>query len=140
VSCREARRRLGARLDGRLGPGEREALEAHLAGCAGCRGELARWEASARALRAAGPTAVPPGLAARAFRAALAAPRPAPAPWFLPAARRAALAGALAAAAVWLAALATGAAPRRPPSAEAGQDPIEVAVLLWTEEVGHDAE
>ncbi|HET8541301.1 MAG TPA: zf-HC2 domain-containing protein [Anaeromyxobacter sp.] len=133
MTCRDARTLFSARLDGRLGPDEARALDAHLAACAACRGELARWEAAAGALRAAGPTPVPPSLAERAFRAATRAERPAPVAGFLPAGRKAALAGALAAAAVWIAALATGAAPR-PAPADAGQDPIEVAVLLWTAE------
>jgi len=139
MSCREARRLLSARLDGRLEAGEGAALEAHLAGCPACRRERARWEASAGALRAAGPTPVPPGLAERAFRAAMDG-APARDGGFVAAARRVALAGAVAAAAVWLAALATGAAPRRPASGDAAQDPIEVAVLLWTAGGERDAE
>jgi len=130
MSCRDVSRLFGAKLDGRLDAAGRAALEGHLAGCAACRAELARWEAAALALRASGPTPVPPGLAERAFRAAV-APR-APAAWFVPAARRAVLAGALAAAAVWAGVLADGAAtrPAAPP-----QDPIEVAVQLWMAEV-----
>jgi anti-sigma factor RsiW len=130
MSCRETSRLFGARLDGRLDPAGRARLEAHLAGCAACRGELDRWEDAARALRAVGPTRVPPGLAERAFRAAV-APRRAPAGWFVPAALRAALAGALAAAAVWAGVLAERAGTRP----ETPQDPIEVAVQLWTAEV-----
>jgi anti-sigma factor RsiW len=133
VSCRDARALFSARLDGRLGPDDARALDAHLAGCAGCRRELARWEAVARALRAAGPAPVPPFLAERAFRAAIRGEGPAPGAWFLPAARKVALAGALAAAGIWVAALATGAGRRAPDSA---QDPIEVAVLLWAAEGG----
>ncbi len=132
MSCRDARALLSARLDGRLGDGEAGALDAHLAGCAGCRLELARWEAAAHALRASGPTPVPPFLAERAFLAATRAKRVEGAP-FLPVARRVALAGAVAAAVVWAAAFATGAASRRAP-ADSAQDPIEVAVLLWTAE------
>jgi anti-sigma factor RsiW len=135
VSCRDARTLFSARLDGRIDPDEARALEAHLSGCAACRGLLARWEAATRALRASGPTPVPPFLAERAFHAAMRAERPAPGAWFLPAARKVALAGALAAAAVWVAAVATGAARGRAP-ADPGQDPIEVAVLLWTAESG----
>lgn len=132
MSCRDARTLFSARLDGRLGVADGRALDAHLAGCAGCRAELARWEAAAGALRASGPTPVPPFLAERAFRAALASER-APGAGFLPAARKVALAGAVAAAAVWIAALATGTA-RHP--ADSAQDPMEVAVLLWTAEGG----
>jgi len=133
MGCRDARRLFSARIDGRLGSEGAAALDAHLAGCAGCRRKLARWEAAARALRASGPTVVPPFLAERALLAATRAARPAPRAWFLPAARKVALAGALAAAGVWLAALATGAAARGP-SRDPGQDPVEVAELLWTTE------
>jgi anti-sigma factor RsiW len=133
MRCREARRSFGARLDRRLALAGRDALEAHLAGCAGCRAELARWEAAAGALRALGPAAVPAGLAERAFRAAVGAARPAEAPfaWFVPIAERTAVVGALAAAAVWIAVLATGPTPR-PAGRAAAPDPFEVAVLLWT--------
>jgi anti-sigma factor RsiW len=129
MTCREATRRFGALLDGRLDAAARERLDSHLAGCAACRAALARWEAAARALRSLGPTPAPTGLAARAFRAAV-APRPAPAPWFAPAARRAALAGALAAAAIWIGLLAE----RGGTPAAAPEDPIEVAVQLWMTE------
>jgi anti-sigma factor RsiW len=134
MSCGGARRLFSARLDGRIGPDEARALDAHLAGCAACGLELSRWESAARALRAAGPTPVPPGLAQRAFLAATRPERRASGA-FLPAARKVALAGAIAAAAVWVAALATGAAARGA-AAEPGQDPVEVAVLLWTAEGG----
>ena len=133
MRCRDATRLFTARLDGRAGADDARALDAHLAGCAACRRALAGWEAAAAALRASGPTPVPPFLAERAFAAATRAGRRAPVAGFLPAARRVALAGAVAAAAVWVAALASGGghAP-----AEPGQDPIEVAVLLWTAEGG----
>jgi anti-sigma factor RsiW len=133
MRCREARRSFGPRLDRRLEPVGRDALEGHLAACAGCRAELARWEATAGALRALGPTPVPAGLAERAFRAAVEAP---PQPqalfaWFVPIAERTAVAGAIAAAAVWIAVLAAGPSPR-PAGGSAAQDPFEIAVLLWT--------
>lgn len=138
MRCGEARGLFTRRLDGRLGPAEREALEAHLRSCAACRAELAGWEASARLLRARGPSAVPEGLAERAFRTALAA-RPAPplASWFVAVGRRAAVAGAIAALAIWIGVLVarSSASP-----AYAAQEPIEVAVLLWTGEVAGDAE
>jgi anti-sigma factor RsiW len=132
MRCGEATALISARLDGRLAPEAAHALDAHLAACAPCRGTLARLEAASAALRAAGPTAIPPFLAERAFTAATRAARPAPGAWFLPAARRTALAGAIAAAAVWAVALATGAASSG--RADATQDPMEVAVLLWTAE------
>jgi anti-sigma factor RsiW len=135
MSCRDVRRLFTARLDGRLGEAGRERLALHLAGCPGCRAELARWEAASRALRAAGPTPAPEGLAERAFRAAI-APRRAPAAWFLLAGRRAALAGALVAAAVWIGVLADRGAPRP----DAAPDHVEVAVQLWMAEVPPDGE
>lgn len=137
MSCRTMRDRLGASLDGRLGADERAELEAHLATCPRCRTALASWEAAARALRASGPTPVPPGLAERAWRAAV-APRETTEPGFEFAfvARRALVAGAVAAVAIWIAALASGA----PTPAPAAQDPLEVAVLLWTAEGDGDAE
>jgi anti-sigma factor RsiW len=133
MRCRHARTLFSARLDGRIGAEDARALDAHLARCAGCRRALSAWAAASAALRASGPTPVPPFLAERAFVAATRAGRPAPNGAFLPAARKVALAGAVAAAAVWVAALASGAG-RAP--AESGQDPIEVAVLLWTAEGG----
>lgn len=132
MRCGDAKALFSGRLDRRLAPEAARALDAHLAGCAACRAALATWEAAAAALRAAGPTPLPPFLGERAFAAALRAGRAAPGAWFLPAARKVALAGALAAGAVWVAAAASGAT--RPPAAESGQDPIEVAVLLWTGE------
>lgn len=130
MTCRDARRRFGRWLDGRLEAADRDALAAHLAACAPCRGELARWEAAAAVLRRGGPTAPPPDLAERAFRAATTAPRAAPlAAWFVPAARRAVVAAALAAALAWLGALATGTAPGRAPAgAIAAEDPMELAL------------
>jgi anti-sigma factor RsiW len=38
--CDDLRPRLSAYRDGALAPGRRRAIEAHLEGCAGCRGEL----------------------------------------------------------------------------------------------------
>ncbi len=77
---------------------------------------------------------MPPFLAERAFRAATRAERAAPGAWFLPAARKVAIAGAVAAAGVWLIALATGVGARG--ASDATQDPIEVAMVLWTAEGG----
>lgn len=138
MTCAEARRLFAARLDGRLGAAAREALESHLRACAACRAELAGWEASSRLLRTSGPTAVPAGLAERVTRAALAAePAPPLASWFVAAGRRAALAGAIAAVAIWAGVLVARTTETR---TYATQDAIEVAVLLWTGEVGGDGE
>jgi anti-sigma factor RsiW len=141
MSCRTTPRLLSAALDGRLGAAERAALDAHLAACPGCRREGARWEAAARALRASGPTPLPPGLADRAWRAAMTAPaRAAREAGFVLAARRALLAGALAAAAAWLAVLADAGSLPAPGAAAGAQDPLEVAMLLWTGEAGGHGE
>lgn len=61
---------------GSLGPADRAGVEAHLAGCAGCRADLAGWHALAQA---AGPPAVPPGpelVRGVLLRSALAGPEP----------------------------------------------------------------
>jgi hypothetical protein len=70
-SCREWREALGAHALGRLPDEERAALEAHLEGCAACRGELASLAGVARLLPLADPEhfdsapAPPPSLADR---------------------------------------------------------------------------
>ena len=53
--CREWRESLGAYALGRLANGERAALEAHLEGCAACRGELAAIESVTRLMPLADP-------------------------------------------------------------------------------------
>ncbi len=139
MMCRHSRRLFSRRLDDRLSDGERQALEAHLSGCARCRTELAGWEASARALRAIGPAGVPDGLAERTWRAirAAIAERPARMPAsfeerFVWAARRAAVIGVLAAAVVW-----GGVLWRQPGGGEAAAelalppDAAEIALSLW---------
>ena len=139
MTCAGSRKLFSRRLDGRLAADEAVALDAHLAECARCRRELARWEEAARALRALGRARAPAGLAERAWHAAVDPERgPSLALWFVRAGRRAIVAGALAAAAVWIGVLAT----RTPGGQAAGaasvgaQDPIEVAVQLWAGEVG----
>jgi len=144
MRCADARGRFTRHLDDRLAPAERSELAEHLAGCAACAAELARWEAAAASLRARGPTPAPAGLADRAFRAAMQQADAAPplAASFIAAARRAVLAGAVAAAAVWLGLAATGAAPGGAPAAHvAAEDPMELAlhVQLWAPEGGDDA-
>ncbi len=108
MSCRHSRRLFSRHLDDRLGPDEREVLDAHLAECAACRAELARWEVPSRALRAMGAAqaAVPVGATERMWRAVLAdmtASRGQPSfeERFVWAARRAVAMGALAAALIW---------------------------------------
>jgi len=90
-----SRERLHDYRDGELTSGEAASLCAHLAACAECRGELARWERFSRALRAPEPSA-PESFLARVL-ARLPAEDP-PQPWLVPA-----LAFALAALALILA-------------------------------------
>jgi anti-sigma factor RsiW len=152
MTCRQSRRLFGRRLDDRLGERERHALDEHLAGCAACRSELARWEVPSRALRALGPAGAPAGLAQRSWRAALAA-RPAGSfeDRFVWAARRLAAAGAAAAALVWGGVLWSGEeAPPSSPRSWAGAspsaatsaelalapEPAEMALALWADEAG----
>jgi anti-sigma factor RsiW len=140
MTCKGSRASFSRDLDGRIGAEERAALAAHLAGCAACREERLRWEAAAGGLRASGPTRVPAGLAARSYAAAMrsADAPPSLAAWFVDAARPAALAAAVAVLAVWLAA---GVSPTAPPSSADGgaQDPMELAMHLWTGEAGVNA-
>lgn len=76
--CRE---NLSAYLDGELPRGERLALEAHLAGCADCRAELAGLKKVSGLLKAHAMEPVPPAL-----KGAILKERPrAPNPWFKPA-------------------------------------------------------
>ncbi|MBI4198233.1 MAG: zf-HC2 domain-containing protein [Chloroflexi bacterium] len=69
------RARLSAYIDGRLSPGERSALEAHLAGCEPCRKELAELTSVVALLRS-----VPQVAAPRSFTLRQA---PAQHPWWL---------------------------------------------------------
>lgn len=69
---------LTAYLDGALAPGERAAVEAHLAACAGCRAERVRLARALALLAHLPPATEPsPGFEQR-FQARLAAERPAP--------------------------------------------------------------
>ncbi|HWM84923.1 MAG TPA: zf-HC2 domain-containing protein [Kofleriaceae bacterium] len=104
MNCRHSRRLFSRHLDDRLSGSEREALDAHLSGCAECRAELVRWEVPSLALRATR-TDPPEGLADRAWRATLASisrsPQASFEERFVWAARRAAAVGALAAVVIW---------------------------------------
>lgn len=92
-------------------------------------------EAAGALRRAVAPAAVPPGLAERAFRAAMAAaPRPF-ADRFVVSARRTALVGAVATLLVWGGLLLRGGAPE-PAAASAALDPAEAVLSLW---VGEEA-
>jgi anti-sigma factor RsiW len=153
MTCRQSRRLFSRRLDERLNESERQALDAHLSGCAACRAELARWEVPSRALRALGPAAAPDDLAERGWRAALAAnPAGSFEERFVWAARRFAAAGAVAAALVWGGVLWRGAGEAAsgsaPTWAAAGSssassaelalapEPAEMALALWAADLG----
>src|SRR6185436_15301854 len=51
MTCHDARERLSAYLDDALAPDERRDVAAHLEGCAECRRELARLDATVALLR-----------------------------------------------------------------------------------------
>jgi anti-sigma factor RsiW len=139
MRCAGARGLFTARLDDHLSPEAAAALARHLDACPACAAELARWERAAGALRADGPTPVPPGLAERAWHAAMESRAPASlAAGFVGPARRAAVAGALAAGAVWAAALLAAPRAEAPLAAAPQDDLLEVAVQLWTAEVPDD--
>jgi len=61
MNCADAAERITALVDGELPPGEREALERHLAGCAACREARAAEEAVAARVRALGRPPLPDG-------------------------------------------------------------------------------
>jgi len=87
-----------------------------------------------RDLRAAvSPAEMPPGLAERAFRAAMAAASAPFADRFVVTARRAALVGAIATALVWGGLFLRG-APTESGSASAQLDPAEEALAVWAGE------
>ncbi len=70
MRCSKIERMLTPLLDGRLEAAEQTLVEQHLQGCAGCRATHALLLATHQTLAAAGPAAVPDGLAERAARAA----------------------------------------------------------------------
>jgi hypothetical protein len=82
MSCAESRDLLSAHVDGALAPDERAALEAHLAGCAECRRELAALERTVALVRAIEPARAPAGFVDRVVTAAR------PTPWSTRLARR----------------------------------------------------
>jgi anti-sigma factor RsiW len=65
TACERERERIGAFLDGELEAGERAALEAHLATCAGCRQAVEDHRQLARAFAALPAVAAPPDFEAR---------------------------------------------------------------------------
>lgn len=62
MSCDEEA--LTERLDGELSPERREAVDAHVAGCAACRKTLESLKAASAAFKEHGPAPAPPALAA----------------------------------------------------------------------------
>lgn len=82
MTCAGARERFSDLVDDLLAAEDRAALAAHLAGCAGCRRELDRLQATVSALRAAEPPRAPAGFVDRVLAAAR------PAPWYRRAVRR----------------------------------------------------
>jgi hypothetical protein len=69
VTCQEARELFSARVDDALGPEERVTLDGHLAGCAECRRELARFESTVSLLHAVPAAQAPAGFADRVLAA-----------------------------------------------------------------------
>ena len=74
MTCHDARERLSAYLDDALAPDERRDVAAHLEGCAECRRELARLDATVALLRRVEPARAPVGFVDRVVEAAR--PRP----------------------------------------------------------------
>jgi len=79
MTCTETRDLFSALADDALTPGERAALDAHLAGCAECRRELAAFGRTVALVRAIDPAHAPAGFVDRV----LAAARPEPWPRWL---------------------------------------------------------
>src|SRR5262245_12238647 len=88
MTCQYARELFSAAVDDALSAGERERLDAHLAGCADCRREWARFEQTVSLLRGAEPIRAPAGFVDRVLEAVR--PEPwwrrlvAPSAWRLP--------------------------------------------------------
>ena len=82
MTCPESRELFSARVDDALGPAERAALDAHLAGCAECRRELAAFERTVALVHAIEPARAPAGFVDRVLGAAR------PTPWYARLGRR----------------------------------------------------
>jgi len=76
MTCNETRDLFSPLADDALTPVERAALDAHLAGCAECRRELARFERTVKMVRALDPSHAPAGFVDRVLAAAQPAPWP----------------------------------------------------------------
>jgi predicted anti-sigma-YlaC factor YlaD len=83
MQCQEARQQLQLYLDWRLTLAQTRALEAHVAGCAGCRDELAFLEEVSHRLDMVQPVAEPENMHAQIMqRVAMAGPRRGSQPFF----------------------------------------------------------
>ena len=76
MTCHDAREQFSALVDDALAPGERAALDAHLAACADCRRELQRFRDTVALMRAAAPVRAPAGFVDRVLEATQ------PDPWY----------------------------------------------------------
>ena len=76
MTCAETRDLFSALADDALTPTERAALDAHLAGCADCRRELAGLLRTVKLVRAMDPAQAPAGFVDRVLAAAQPAPWP----------------------------------------------------------------
>lgn len=76
MSCADARELFTPLVDGALTEDERARLDAHLATCADCRGELERWQRTIALIRSAASHRAPAGFADRVLAAARPAPWP----------------------------------------------------------------
>ena len=76
MTCADARALFSALVDDELSPAERAAIDAHLAGCAECRRELARFSSTVSMVRALPPERAPVGFVDRVIDAAHPVPWP----------------------------------------------------------------
>jgi len=76
MTCHDARDQFSALTDEALAPGERAALDVHLAMCADCRRELQRFRDTVALVRAVAPARAPAGFVDRVLEAAR------PHPWY----------------------------------------------------------
>jgi hypothetical protein len=76
MTCTETQNLFSALADGALTPAEREVVDTHLAFCAECRRELARFERTVKLVRALDPAHAPAGFVDRVLAAARPAPWP----------------------------------------------------------------
>lgn len=131
MRCGKIERLLTPYLDGRLDEVARQAVEAHLETCDGCRETHALLGLASQSLAAQGPAEPPEGLAERAARAAFAAESQAPASaWegLLGALRWPA--AATAAASILLAIGLVATSPQRPAPSAGSRDDVVAAAMV----------